>query len=105
MAISNNDERNVQGIALSGKNHLAFGMLRDPRNDITSMTLNWETSYAIALELKRQHPDVNIEDITLQQIYDLTLKLNEFEDDPALCNDDILSTIYQEWVEETIHDR
>ncbi len=70
-----------------------------------NMTLNWETSYAIALELKRLHSDVNIEDVTLQQIYDWTLGLQEFEDDPALCNDDILSAIYQEWFEELMNDR
>ncbi len=69
------------------------------------MTLNWETSYAIALELRRQHPDVNIEEVSLQQIYDWTLKLQEFEDDPALCNDDILLAIYQEWFEELMNDR
>jgi FeS assembly protein IscX len=69
------------------------------------MTLTWETSYAIALELKRLHPEVNLEEVTLQQIYDWTMKLLQFEDDPALCNDDILSAIYQEWYEETIHDR
>ena len=69
------------------------------------MTLNWETSYAIALELRRLHPDVNLEEVTLQQIYNWTLELRQFEDDPALCNDDILSAIYQEWYEETIHDR
>jgi len=69
------------------------------------MTLNWETSYAIALELKRLHPDTNINDVTLQQIYDWTLQLQEFEDDPALCNEDILSSIYQEWFEELMNDR
>ena len=69
------------------------------------MTLTWETSYAIALELQREHPDVDIEEVTLKQIYDWTLKLQEFEDDPALCNDDILSAIYQEWFEEIIHGR
>jgi FeS assembly protein IscX len=69
------------------------------------MTLNWETSYAIALELRRQHPDINIEEVSLQQIYDWTLKLQEFEDDPALCNDDILLAIYQEWFEELMNDR
>jgi len=61
------------------------------------MTLTWETSYAIALELQRLHSDANIEDVTLQ--------LQEFEDDPALCNDDILSSIYQEWFEELMNDR
>jgi len=69
------------------------------------MTLTWETSYAIALELKRLYSNANIEEVTLQQIYDWTLQLQEFEDDPALCNDDILSSIYQEWFEELINDR
>jgi FeS assembly protein IscX len=68
------------------------------------MTLTWETSYAIALELKRSHSDVSIEDVTLQQIYEWVLKLKDFEDDPALCNDEILSSIYQEWYEEIIND-
>ena len=69
------------------------------------MTLNWETSYAIALELKRLHSAVKIEEVTLQQVHDWTLQLQEFEDDPALCNDDILSSIYQEWLEELLNDK
>ena len=69
------------------------------------MILTWETSYAIALELIRLHREVNIEDVTLQQIYEWTLKLEDFEDDPALCNDEILTSIYQEWLEELIDDR
>lgn len=68
------------------------------------MTLTWETPYAIALELRRQHPEVRIEDVSLQQIQTWTLELAEFEDDSALCNDDILYAIYQEWYEEIIHD-
>jgi FeS assembly protein IscX len=67
------------------------------------MTLTWESTYGIAMELRRQHKDVNIEDVTLQQILDWTLQLPEFEDDPALVNDDILYTIYQDWFEENIH--
>lgn len=67
------------------------------------MTLTWESTYAIALELRRQHKDVNIEDVTLQQILNWTLQLSEFEDDPALANDDILYAIYQDWFEENIH--
>jgi len=69
------------------------------------MILNWETSYAIALELKRLHSAVNIEEVTLQQVHDWTLQLQEFEDDPALSNDDILSSIYQEWLEELLNDK
>jgi len=67
------------------------------------MSLTWESPYAIALELRRQHQDVSIEDVTLRQIYDWTLELSEFEDDPALANDDILYAIYQDWFEENIH--
>ena len=67
------------------------------------MTLNWESTFAIAKELRRQHKEVNIEDVTLQQILDWTLALPEFEDDPALVNDDILYAIYQDWFEENIY--
>ena len=67
------------------------------------MTLTWESTYAIALELKRQHKDANIEEVTLQQILDWTLQLQEFEDDPSLVNDEILYAIYQDWFEENIH--
>ncbi|MEP0804581.1 MAG: Fe-S cluster assembly protein IscX [Chloroflexota bacterium] len=67
------------------------------------MTLTWESTYAIALELRRRHPQINIEEVTLRQIYEWTLQLPEFEDDPALANDDILYAIYQDWFEENIH--
>jgi FeS assembly protein IscX len=67
------------------------------------MTLNWESTYAIALELCRQHPEVNLENVTLGQIYNWTLQLSEFDDDPALANDDILYAIYQDWFEENIN--
>ena len=67
------------------------------------MTLTWESTYAIALELRRQHKDINIEKVTLKQIYEWTLQLSEFEDDPALANDDILYAIYQDWFEENIN--
>lgn len=69
------------------------------------MSLHWDATFAIAMELRRNHKDVNIEDVTLQQILDWTLELSEFEDDPALVNDDILYAIYQDWYEEHIHGR
>ncbi len=67
------------------------------------MTLTWESTYAIALELRRQYPHVNIEEVSLQQVYDWTVGLSEFEDDPLLANDDILYAIYQDWFEEYIN--
>jgi FeS assembly protein IscX len=65
--------------------------------------MNWEATYAIAMELKRKYKDVNIEEVTLGQIYTWTLEIAEFEDDPQLANDDILRAIYQDWYEELLH--
>jgi FeS assembly protein IscX len=69
------------------------------------MSLNWESTYAIALELKRQHPEVTLENVSLGQIHDWTIALEDFDDDPALSNDQILSAIYQDWFEEIIDDQ
>lgn len=65
--------------------------------------ITWESTYAIALELRRQYPNVDLEQVSLQQIYHWTLALSDFEDDPALANDDILSAIFQDWFEENLH--
>jgi FeS assembly protein IscX len=67
------------------------------------MTLNWDSTYAIALALHQQYPHIRLEEVSLQQIYQWTIQLPEFEDDPSLCNDDILAAIFQDWFEETIH--
>ena len=63
--------------------------------------LNWEATYAIAKMLHTQYPGVNLEDVSLEMIYNWTLALPGFEDDPDLVNDSILMAIYQEWYEET----
>lgn len=68
-----------------------------------SKKMNWEATFAIAMELKRKYKDVNIEEVTLGQILEWTLALPEFDDDPQLANDDILRAIYQDWYEELIH--
>ena len=67
------------------------------------MTLTWDATFAIAMELRRRHPEADMETLSIQQIYDWTLQLEEFEDDPSLCNDDILYALYQDWYEEYIH--
>jgi FeS assembly protein IscX len=67
------------------------------------MTLTWESTYAVALELRRQHPDADMEQVSLGQIYNWTIALEDFDDDPALANDEILQAIYQDWFEEHIH--
>jgi FeS assembly protein IscX len=65
-------------------------------------TLNWESIYAIALALKAAHPQVKLENVSIQMVFNWTVALPAFEDDPALANDDILMAIYQNWFEETL---
>lgn len=67
------------------------------------MSLNWESTYAIALELQQQHPDAELEGLTLQQLKEWIFALSEFDDDPSLVNDDILMAIFQEWFEENLN--
>jgi FeS assembly protein IscX len=69
-----------------------------------SELLIWESTYAIALELKRAHPGIDMETVTLGDIQKWTLALEDFDDDPALANDEILSAIYQDWYEEDLHE-
>ena len=66
--------------------------------------LTWESTYAIALALKREHPSIDMETVTLGDIQRWTLALQDFADDPALANDEILSAIYQDWYEEILHE-
>jgi FeS assembly protein IscX len=89
---------------LAAKAWLSRRCRRPPRGKpgLAGMSLNWETTYAVAMELKRLHPNVRLEDVSLGQVHDWTLRLADFEDDPLLCNDDILASIYQEWYEVTL---
>jgi FeS assembly protein IscX len=66
--------------------------------------LTWESTYAIALVLKREHPGIDMETVTLGDIQRWALALEDFDDDPALVNDEILSAIYQDWYEEILHE-
>jgi FeS assembly protein IscX len=66
--------------------------------------LTWDATYAIAMALKRLYPNQNLNDVSLRKIYQWTIALPEFADDPALANEDILTDIYLAWYEETIHD-
>jgi len=61
--------------------------------------LNWESSFAIALALKEAHPEADLDNVSLNMIYDWTLELEGFADDRALANDEILAAIYQDWFE------
>lgn len=62
--------------------------------------MTWEDSFAIARALREQHPAATLEDVSLRMIYQWTLALPGFDDDPALANEAILQAIVQEWLEE-----
>lgn len=62
--------------------------------------LTWDDSYAIAHALNLEHPNIDLENVSLSMIYKWTIALPDFADDPELSNDGILSAIYQEWYEE-----
>jgi len=62
--------------------------------------LHWDSVYEIALALKAQHPEINLEGISLRQIYEWVIVLPGFADDLELANDEILLAIFQEWYEE-----
>lgn len=63
--------------------------------------LYWDAAYAIARRLMAQHPHVDLSTVTLNMIYNWAVALPEFKDDPHLANDDLLTAIFQEWLEET----
>ena len=67
------------------------------------MSLDWESTYAIALALQRAHPEAKLANVTLEDVFVWTMALPEFSDDAALCNDEILQSIFQEWYEVTIN--
>ena len=69
-------------------------------------SLNWESTFAIALALTEAHPAIDLTDVSLNMIYAWTVELEDFDDDPWLANDEILSAIYQDWFEhkENLHD-
>jgi FeS assembly protein IscX len=62
-------------------------------------SLNWESTFAIALALKEAHPEADLDNVSLNMIYAWTVALENFEDDHALANDESLSAIYQDWFE------
>jgi FeS assembly protein IscX len=62
--------------------------------------IHWEATYEIVLALNVRYADVNLDDVSLENIFEWTLALPGFEDDPALANDEILMSILQEWYEE-----
>ncbi len=62
--------------------------------------LTWDDSFAIAKALQEQHPNILLEDVSLEMVFQWTLALPEFNDDHERANEESLLAIYQEWFEE-----
>jgi FeS assembly protein IscX len=62
--------------------------------------LYWDASYEIVMVLMEVYPDIEIENIGTQQLFQMIVELPNFADDPALVNDGILNDILREWYEE-----
>jgi FeS assembly protein IscX len=70
-------------------------------NEISqSGNLYWDATYEIVLSLKAAYPDVDIESVGLDQLYQYVTTLPNFADDPRLANEGILNEILREWYEE-----
>jgi FeS assembly protein IscX len=82
------------------RNTVGFSNWTKKREYNKTEMLTWDDSYAIALALRDQYPDAELEEVSLYVIYRWTVALPEFDDDPALANDEILAAIVQEWLEE-----
>ena len=52
------------------------------------------------MALKAHYPDEDLENVSLQMLFEWVIALPEFEDDLELANDEILLAIFQEWYEE-----
>lgn len=65
-----------------------------------SKRLYWDSVYEIVQALIAQYPDVDLDSVSLLDIFEWTTQLSGFSDFPELANDEILLAIFQEWYEE-----
>lgn len=70
-------------------------------NEISqSGNLYWDATFEIVLGLVEAYPDVIVEDVGLEQLYQYVTTLPNFADDPRLANEGILNEILRVWYEE-----
>lgn len=65
-----------------------------------TMPLYWDTTYAVAMALIEQYPELNPVEIGLVELADLIEALPNFADDPGLVTERILLDIQITWYEE-----
>jgi len=62
--------------------------------------LYWDASYEIVLCLMAAYPDIDVETVGIEQLYQMIVALPEFADDRDMVNNAILNAILREWYEE-----
>ena len=62
--------------------------------------LFWQASYEIVLALREQYPDCELEELGIEELHRMIVKLPHFVDDPNLGNEAILRAILCDWYEE-----
>ncbi len=68
---------------------------------MTGQKLYWDSTYEIVLALMEAYPNVNLEDLGLDELSQRIISLPAFVDDPDLVNDAILKEILRDWYEES----
>ena len=62
--------------------------------------LKWVDTLDIAIELAEKYPEKDSQWINFVELRKLVLSLKNFEDDPERCNEKILESIQQNWIDE-----
>ncbi|MFN8596892.1 MAG: Fe-S cluster assembly protein IscX [Anaerolineae bacterium] len=62
--------------------------------------LFWDDDYAIAIALKKQHPDVDPLEVDWNTLHQWIIELPDFIDDPTVTAIYLLENIQREWYEE-----
>jgi len=62
--------------------------------------LKWIDTLDIAIELADLHPEIDPQWINFVDLRNLVLNLQNFDDDPEKCNEKILESIQQNWINE-----
>ncbi len=66
------------------------------------MELFWEDDYAIAMALKRDHPQIDPLEVDWATLHDWVIHLPEFGDDKSVQAVYLLEAIQKEWYEELV---
>jgi len=64
------------------------------------MSLKWEDSLEIAIELCEKYPEVDPQYIRFTDLHKWICHLDGFEDNPERSSEKILETIQMNWIEE-----